>query len=53
MYGEGRIADMIQIFKKELQSYRICDDWSFSFFERHCIYKIYTMWTNCKNMPLW
>ena len=31
MYGEGRIADMIQIFKKELQSYRICDDWSFSF----------------------
>ena len=31
MYGEGPIADMIQIFKKELQSYRICDDWSFSF----------------------
>ena len=31
MYGEGRIADMIQIFKKELQSYMICDDWSFSF----------------------
>ena len=54
LVAEGAIhADMIQIFKKELQSYRICDDWSFSFFERHCIYKIYTMWTNCKNMPPW